>query len=188
MKNKLSTLELKWIMYDVGNSAFILLATSIMPIYFNHLATQAGLSETEYLSWWSYAASIATICVAIAGPLMGTLADFDGNKKKIFLGNALAGAFLLFCFWIPSHWMAFLALFIFCKILYSISLVIYDSMLVDVCPEDKMDMVSSKGYAWGYIGSCIPFIVSLGLMLGYENLGMGFQTAILLVFLLNAVW
>ena len=82
MKNKLSTLELKWIMYDVGNSAFILLATSIMPIYFNHLATQAGLSETEYLSWWSYAASIATICVAIAGPLMGTLADFDGNKKK----------------------------------------------------------------------------------------------------------
>lgn len=119
---------------------------------------------------------------------MGTLADFPKSKKKIFLANALGGAFLLFCFWIPKHWAVFLLLFVLCKILYSISLVIYDSMLVDVCPEDKMDEVSSKGYAWGYLGSCVPFIISLGLILGQANLGLSFSTLMLLVFTLNAGW
>lgn len=148
-KRSVFSLDLKWILYDVGNSAFVLLTASILPIYFNSLATAQGLSETQYLSWWAYATSIATILVAIAGPLMGTLADFPGHKKRIFLFNALGGALLLFCFWIPKSWLAFLILFVACKVLYSISLVIYDSMLVDICPEDKMDEVSSKGYAWG---------------------------------------
>ena len=188
MANKLSKLDFKWILYDVGNSAFVLLTASILPIYFNSLATGQGLSETEYLTWWSYGTSIATVIVAIAGPIMGTLADFPKSKKKIFLANALGGAFLLFCFWIPKHWAVFLLLFVLCKILYSISLVIYDSMLVDVCPEDKMDEVSSKGYAWGYLGSCVPFIISLGLILGQANLGLSFSTLMLLVFTLNAGW
>lgn len=188
MANKLSKLDFKWILYDVGNSAFVLLTASILPIYFNSLATGQGLSETKYLTWWSYGTSIATVIVAIAGPIMGTLADFPKSKKKIFLANALGGAFLLFCFWIPKHWAVFLLLFVLCKILYSISLVIYDSMLVDVCPEDKMDEVSSKGYAWGYLGSCVPFIISLGLILGQANLGLSFSTLMLLVFTLNAGW
>lgn len=188
MANKLSKLDFKWILYDVGNSAFVLLTASILPIYFNSLATGQGLSETEYLTWWSYGTSIATVIVAIAGPIMGTLADFPKSKKKIFLANALGGAFLLFCFWIPKHWAVFLLLFVLCKILYSISLVIYDSMLVDVCPEDKMDEISSKGYAWGYLGSCVPFIISLGLILGQANLGLSFSTLMLLVFTLNAGW
>lgn len=96
-KNKLSSLEKKWILYDVGNSAFILLVTTIMPIYFNHLCSVAGLSEDQYLSTWSYAASLATICVALAGPIMGAVSDFKGNKKKVFLFNALLGSLLLFC-------------------------------------------------------------------------------------------
>lgn len=188
MANKLSKLDFKWILYDIGNSAFVLLTASILPIYFNSLATSGGLSETQYLTWWSYGMSIATVIVAIAGPIIGTLADFPGNKKKIFLANALGGAFLLFCFWIPKHWAIFLLLFVLCKILYSVSLVIYDSMLVDVCPEDKMDEVSSKGYAWGYLGSCVPFIISLGLILGQANLGLSFNTVMIMVFTLNALW
>lgn len=186
--SKLQSLDLKWILYDVGNSAFVLLTASILPIYFNSLATGQGLSETEYLTWWSYGTSIATVVVAIAGPLMGTFADFPNKKKKIFLLNALGGAFLLFCFWMPAHWAAFLVLFVMTKILYSISLVIYDSMLVDICPEDKMDEVSSKGYAWGYLGSCVPFIISLGLILGQGNLGLSFHVVMILVFSLNAGW
>lgn len=188
MKNSQSSLDLKWILYDVGNSAFVLLTASILPIYFNHLATNGGLSETEYLTWWSYATSIATVIVAIAGPLMGTLADFPHSKKKIFLANALGGAFLLFCFWMPSHWLAFLILYILTKVLYSISLIVYDAMLVDICPEDEMDEVSSKGYAWGYLGSCVPFLISIGLIMGYPSLGISFEAAIFGVFTINALW
>lgn len=83
MANKLSKLDFKWILYDVGNSAFVLLTASILPIYFNSLATGQGLSETEYLTWWSYGTSIATVIVAIAGPIMGTLADFPKSTMSL---------------------------------------------------------------------------------------------------------
>ena len=75
MKGKLTGKEKRWIMYDVGNSAFTLLISTIMPIYFNYLAGNAGLSSVDYLAYWGYAASICTIIVAILGPVCGTLAD-----------------------------------------------------------------------------------------------------------------
>ncbi len=188
MKNKLTPLELKWILYDVGNSAFILLVTTIIPIYFNHLALMGGVDEEQYLAYWSYAASIATVFVAFLGPIMGTFADFKGNKKRIFLLNAVLGALLLFCFWMPSHWLAFLVLFVITRIFYSVSLVIYDSMLVDVAPEEDLDTVSSKGYAWGYIGSVVPFVISLVFVLMYEKIGISFSTAMMIAFGINALW
>ena len=56
--------EKNWILYDIGNSAFTMLMTTIMPIYFNYLAESGGLSEVEYMAYWGYAASIATLVVA----------------------------------------------------------------------------------------------------------------------------
>ncbi|MDO4672496.1 MAG: MFS transporter [Porphyromonadaceae bacterium] len=188
MKNKLSKLELKWIMYDVGNSAFILLVATILPIYFNSLSSAAGIAESDYLSYWSYAASIATLIVAIAGPIFGTFADYKDHKKKAFMLSAFAGALALACFWIPSSWFAFLVLFVIAKISYSLSLIFYDSMVVDVTSEDRMDSVSSKGYAWGYIGSCVPFLISLVFVLLNESLGISMKTAMIIAFTINAVW
>lgn len=188
MKNKLSKLELKWIMYDVGNSAFILLVATILPIYFNSLSSAAGIAESDYLSYWSYAASIATLIVAIAGPILGTFADYKDHKKKAFMVSAFAGALALACFWIPSSWFAFLVLFVIAKISYSLSLIFYDSMVVDVTSEDRMDSVSSKGYAWGYIGSCIPFLISLVFVLLNESLGISMKTAMIIAFIINAGW
>ena len=53
MKFKLTPLEKKWILYDVGNSAFAMLTATILPIYFNYLAKKAGLSSVDYLSYWA---------------------------------------------------------------------------------------------------------------------------------------
>ena len=83
MKGKLTGKEKRWIMYDVGNSAFTLLISTIMPIYFNYLAGNAGLSSVDYLAYWGYAASICTIIVAILGPVCGTLADTKGIKLSL---------------------------------------------------------------------------------------------------------
>lgn len=185
---KLTKLELKWICYDVGNSAFILLVTTLLPIYFNSLSSAAGVAESDYLSYWSYATSIATIIVALLGPILGTIADYKGNKKKIFLSSALLGALALACFWIPSYWLSFLVLYICAKICYSLSLVFYDSMLVDVTSEENMDSVSSQGYAYGYIGSCIPFVLSLVFVLLYDKIGITMHTAMIIAFLINAAW
>ena len=188
MKNKLTKLEFKWICYDMGNSAFILLVATILPIYFNYLSSSQGVAEYNYLSYWSYAASISTLIVALAGPILGTLADYKDHKKKIFLTTAMLGALALACFWIPSSWFAFLVLFIAAKVAYSLSLIVYDSMLTDITTEDRMDAVSSKGYAWGYIGSVVPFIISLVFVLMYDKMGMTLKAAMMIAFILNAVW
>ena len=188
MKNKLTKLEFKWICYDMGNSAFILLVATILPIYFNYLSSSQGVAEHNYLSYWSYAASLSTLIVALAGPILGTLADYKDHKKKIFLTCAMLGALALACFWFPSSWLAFLVLFIAAKVAYSLSLIVYDSMLTDITTEERMDAVSSKGYAWGYIASVVPFIISLIFVLMYDKIGMTLKTAMMIAFILNAVW
>lgn len=188
MKNKLTKLEFKWICYDMGNSAFILLVATILPIYFNYLSSSQGVAEHNYLSYWSYAASLSTLIVALVGPILGTLADYKDHKKKIFLTCAMLGALALACFWIPNSWFAFLVLFVAAKVAYSLSLIVYDSMLTDITTEERMDAVSSKGYAWGYIGSVVPFIISLVFVLMYDKMGMTLKTAMMIAFILNAAW
>ena len=188
MKFKLNKLELKWVLYDVGNSAFTLLISTIMPIYFNFLAENAGISDVDYLAYWGYATSISTIIVAVLGPTLGTASDLKGWKKKIFMASLLFGAVSCVLLGFMSSWLWFLLLFVIAKSAYSLSLVIYDSMLTDVTTKDRMDEVSSHGYAWGYIGSCIPFILSLLLVLFYESLGLTMETAMSIAFLLIAVW
>ena len=69
-----------------------------------------------------------------------------------------------------------------------LSLILYDSMLTDITDRDRMDNVSSQGYAWGYIGSCVPFLLCLALVLGSGVLGISMTTAMLLSFVIVALW
>ena len=170
--NKLTKLEKYWILYDVGNSAFILLVSTIIPIYFNHLASLAHISEVDYLAYWGYAASLTTAIVAIVGPILGTIVDTKGFKKPIFTISMIVGVLGLASLSVPTNWIVFLAIFVIAKIGYNSSLIFYDSMLPDVTTPEKMDIVSSHGYAWGYLGSCIPFVISLIFVLFYENIGL----------------
>ena len=188
MKFKLNRMEKNWILYDVGNSAFTLLVSTIMPIYFNYLASQAGISEVNYLAYWGYATSTATIIVALLGPVIGTASDTKGRRKKLFLIALLVGSIGCVFLGFSQSWIWFLLLFVIAKSAYSLSLVVYDSMLPDITSEDRADEVSAQGYAWGYIGSCIPFLLSLVLVLFYEKIGISMKTAMGIAFLLVALW
>ena len=185
---KFTKLEKQWILYDVGNSAFTLLVSTILPIYFNSLAGNAGVSEVDYLAYWGYAASVSTLIVAFLGPVLGTLADIRNFKKPLFFACVMIGAVACGLLWAPSSWFLFLVVFVIAKVAYNTSLIFYDAMLVDVTTPDRLDRVSSNGYAWGYIGSCIPFVISLVFVLLYESFGMTIGTAMTIAFLINGAW
>ena len=188
MKIKLTKQEKNWILYDVGNSAFTLLAATILPIYFNYIAGKQGLSDVQYLAYWGYAVSIATLLTALAGPVFGTVADTKGYKKPVFTIALGIGTIASVALGFAKYWLAFLVVFVIAKVGYSVTLVFYDSMLVDVTLEDRMDEVSSQGYAWGYIGSCVPFVISLLLVLGGDKVGISTPAAMTAAFFLNAAW
>ncbi|MGN0380594.1 MAG: MFS transporter [Suilimivivens sp.] len=188
MGAKLTKEERNWVLYDVGNSAFTLLITTIVPIYFNYLAGNAGLSDVDYLAYWGYAASLATLLVAFMGPVCGSLADTKGYKKPIFVISLIVGAVGCISLGFAKNWLVFLVIYLIAKVGYSGSLIFYDSMLPDVTESERMDEVSSKGYAFGYIGSCIPFVVSLVIVLGAGAIGITMELAMGIAFFITAAW
>ena len=186
-KFKLTALERSWILYDIGNSAFILMVSTLIPIFFNSLAESAGINEDLYLSYWGYAGSLATILVAFIGPICGALSDRN-FKKPIFLLTVLLGAAGCALLGFLSSWIAFLAVFVIARVGYSSSIVFYDSMLPEITDSNRMDTVSSMGYAYGYIGSVIPFIICLVLVLMPDTFGLTMGSAMVIAFLLIALW
>ena len=180
-----SALEWKWMLYDVGNSAFTLLASVILPIYFSYLAGQSGVDETSASTIWSFAASGITLTLAVLSPILGTFSDYRGFKRPLFFLTAILGILGCFLFAVPMPYIAFLIVFVFAKIFYSVSLVFYDSMLSDVTSLEKADDISSKGYAFGYIGSCIPFLISILLIV---VLPIDTAVSMPIAFAINALW
>ena len=187
-KFKLTRGEKAWILYDVGNSAFILLVSTIIPIYFNALAAGEGISDSDYLAAWGYAGSVSTLLVAVSSPLLGTLADRRNMKPILFVASLILGALGCACLGFAWGWVSFLVIFVIAKVGYSSANVFYDAMLPEITTESRMDKVSSLGYAFGYIGSCIPFILSLVVVLFYERFGISQTTAMLFAFLITTVW
>lgn len=190
MKNKtgsrsFSSAELRWILYDVGNSAFVLLASTILPIYFGALTDEAGIGSALSTAYWGYAASVVTVITAVIAPILGTYADFSG-KRPLFFGFALLGIVGCCFLAVPMPWIAFLLVYGIAKVGLSSSLVFYDSMLPDITTEKRLHQISSHGYAWGYIGSCIPFLISLVVVLLCDFIDYPVRMAI--AFLVNGIW
>ena len=154
---KYTKLERNWVMYDVGNSALVLLNTSVVPIYFNAINT--GASSADLVVAWGNAQTIASLVIAMLMPILGALADYAGNKIKFFLGFFLTGLVLCLAQAIPMSAMAFLTVYVLCTIGLNSSMTFYDAMLPDITTDERMDAVSSSGYAWGYIGSTVPFVI-----------------------------
>ena len=188
MKFKMTKQEKHWVLYDVGNSAFVLMVSTIMPIYFYYLANKGGISSVNYLAYWGYAASISTLIGVVCGPILGTMADNKGLKKPIFKISILVGSISCAFLGFTNLWISFLVIFVIAQVGFSSSLMFYDSMLADITTEDRMDNISSQGYAWGYIGSCIPFIVCLSMVIGKDKIGLNMHNTIMICFSLVAVW
>jgi UMF1 family MFS transporter len=184
---KFNKSELSWILYDVANSAFILIVTATIPVYFRALAESAGVETASVTALFSTATTIAVLSLALISPVLGAIADYHGMKKKLFVGFLIMGLAGASSLAVVTQWQAFLILFILARIGYSACNVFYDSMLIDVTTDEKMDSLSSHGYAWGYIGSTVPFIIGIALILT-TPFGLTAGRATQISFIITALW
>jgi UMF1 family MFS transporter len=186
--------EKSWILYDVANSAFVLIiVTTLMPLFFKDVASW-GVSDAESTSNWAFATSLASLVLAVVAPLLGTFADYAGWKKRFFAAFLLAGvaATLLLPSVGSGQWLWCLVLYVVAKICYSGANLFYDAFLVDVTTDERMDWVSASGFGWGYIGSVIPFLLVMALIFfgGGADAGGGAVPAgaARVAFVITAAW
>ena len=98
MKFKLTKPERSWVLYDVANSAFVMIVASLLPIYYNTLATRQGYSSTDITAIFGTLLSASAFSVALINPVLGAIADNKGMKKKmfsVFLGLGVISCFLI---------------------------------------------------------------------------------------------
>ncbi|WP_121613218.1 MFS transporter [Mesobacillus foraminis] len=185
--------ENSWMFYDWGNSAYsIIISTAVFPLYYKASATEAGITGADSTAYLGYTIAIATFILAMLGPILGTIADYRGNKKKFFrffaaLGVVATAALSLIP---PEQWLLLLIIYTITVLGSAGSNVFYDAFLVDVSSEERMDRVSSRGFSLGYIGSTIPFIVSIAIIISAQNgiLPLSASAASRISFIITAVW
>lgn len=183
-RTHLTRTEISWILYDVANSAFIMLVSTTIPIFFASLVQEAGMDPTTASGLWGLVTAVAVLILAVLSPILGAVADYKGMKKKLFAGFLILGLLGAVGLAFTDHWLLFLAIFVAARLGYSACNVFYDSMLTDVTTDERMDMISSHGYAWGYLGSCVPFIAGIVVLF---LTGMG-KTGFRISFLITAAW
>jgi UMF1 family MFS transporter len=182
--------ERSWILQDFGNSAYsITITTAILPIFFKSVAA-SQLPDATSTAYWGYANSLATLLIALLAPLLGTIADFRGVKKRLFAGftlTAIISSALLATVG-EGRWLYALIIYIVTAVAFNGSSIYYDAFLTDVTTDDRMDDISSKGFGYGYLGGTIPFVLSLGLILSAEKIGLTVTFATQMAFIITALW
>ena len=180
-----------WALYDVANSAFwTTVVVAVFPPFFSEFAA-AGLDPVVATTRFAWATTAAALLVALLGPLLGAVADFRAVKKpmlavSIALGVCATGLMTTID---RGEWAYALTLFIVANVGVAASLVFYDSFLPHIVRPGRMDLVSTSGYALGFIGGGVLLLVNLAWILSPATFGLpGAIAAIKASFLSVAVW
>ncbi|MGG1574325.1 MFS transporter [Fictibacillus sp. NRS-1165] len=185
--------ESSWIFYDWANSAYsIIITTAVFPLFYKAAAMKAGISASDSTAYLGYTIAIATFILAILGPILGTIADYQGMKKNFFtffFGLGVISTALLVI--APSdQWLILLIIYTVAALGFNGALVFYDAFLIDITTEDRMNRVSARGFGLGYIGSTIPFLISIAIIILAQKERLPFSTtaASKIAFLITAFW
>lgn len=181
---------LAWAFYDWGNSAF---ATTVMAAFFpiflgNYWIGDSGVDSTFILG---NANGIGSLIVVILAPVIGAIADRMGARKRYLASLAFMGALMTALMFVVGRgdWRLAVVLYVLGLVGFAGGNVFYDSLLVAVAREDKRDLISSLGYALGYIGGALLFAVQVFMTLKPQLFGFsGPQAAVRTAFLMTAVW
>ena len=182
---------ISWSLYDWANSTF---STTVMagffPIFFKQYWSTAA--DVTLSTWYlGLANSIASILVASLAPFLGAIADKASVKKKLLIFFAFIGVISTGSLSMVSqgHWRVAIIFYIAASVGFMSANIFYDSLLPSVAPKEKRDFVSSLGFALGYIGGAILFLINVTMYLNPEFYGItDAPTAIKISFLTVAVW
>ena len=181
---KLTKEEKSWIMYDCGNSAYSMaVTTAFLPIVFGMFDNVQSSMNLGYFN------SLASIIIAVLSPILGTIADYKDKKKRFFIFFAIVGllstASLAFVSPSRGQWQLLILFYILSTLGFAGANIFYDSFLVDITTDERMDKVSTNGFAYGYIASIIPFGISLIMvyLLGMDK-AIGYQAG----FIITVLW
>ena len=191
-----------WKMYDWANSAF---STTIVGTLFGPYITrlaQAAVGENGVVLDLGplgdvTAKSLATLCVSISVgaqvlllPILGALGDYSNLKKRLLTLFCYVGviASCLMFFVQGNLYLLGALLFIIANVSFGAALVFYNSFLPEISTEDQADKVSSRGFAYGYLGGAILLLLNLLLVTNAERLGLSTGLAVRLSLLSAGVW
>lgn len=183
---KFTKQELSWLFYDWANSVY---ATNIMaaifPIYFTSVCAAQGVAGDQM---WGYGTSAATLIVALLAPFLGAVGDYKGMKKKLLTVFIFIGVIFTLLMAISDNWKLMLVGYVISYVGFTGANLFYDSFLTDVTTEERMDKVSSYGFAMGYIGgSTIPFLISIAIIISPFGTANG-ALAVKLAVVITSVW
>jgi len=189
-----------WYWYDWANSAYVTTVTTVLfAPYLIAVAKEAAVeNRVQVLGFLpvapgalpSYVITFSTVLSALLLPLLGAVADRTEHKKQLLAGFAWAGAFaasLLF-FVEGDNWQLGAAAVIIANLCLGASVVVNDSILCLIANENERDRVSSRGWAFGYLGGGLLLVVNLGMVLMHDTLGVSEAFAVRLSMLSAAIW
>lgn len=189
-----------WTFYDWANSAYsLVISSALFPIYFSAITDNNGSRKVEFLgrtfnseSLLSYAISFSFLVIALVSPMLSSIADYSGQKKKFMFFFSTLGAISCSMLWffegIDTLWVGILCSML-AAIGYAGSIVFYNAYLPELVSEEDQDYVSARGFSMGYIGSSLLLIFNLTMILfpdWYGGIEKG--TAMRFSFLLVGVW
>jgi UMF1 family MFS transporter len=186
-----------WCLYDVGHSAFATtMMAAILPVWFTtQIAT--GLdpdperARVLATARWADANALAMLITALSAPVLGTLADIGGSRKRLLLAFAVIGALasMAIAFPGPGQWLLVAGMYVLARFAFSSSIVLYDALLPHVAGEDGMDRLSARGYALGYLGGGTLLAFQILVIQKPEWFGLpDASAATRLAFLVTGVW
>ena len=176
-----------WCMYDWGSSAFsTTVEAAVLPVYFEQVVA-AGLPGNLPTVYWAYTNSLSLLIVALLAPILGSIADYTGSKKRLLTVFAVIGIIATAAMVLidTGDWMLAMVLFLLGSVGLGGSYVFYDALLPHIARPDDIDYVSSKGYALGYLGGGILLAINIVMI---QMIWAGSTLGPRLSFLTVAVW
>lgn len=184
-----------WCLYDWANSAFAtVVLAAVLPVYFAAIAPPGGVPLFGRLipatAFWSYTVAASMLLVAIVAPALGNLADRRGVRKPLLIVCATIGALAtaLLALTGQDGYLPAAALFLVANIGFAVGNIFYNAFLPVLASGPEADRLSSRAYAWGYLGGGIALALVFLLIEGHAVLGLDKGSATRLGFLLTGAW